>query len=99
MCQWSRGGVRVWKIRGCRKQWMEEVVLASRKPVFNIKSLTSSGKCFCVFPMQCTRVQDQLASLKSSNENLQKQTEDLISKLKEVSHRSLSVSQLMQHID
>ncbi|XP_058234959.1 translocated promoter region b, nuclear basket protein isoform X2 [Hemibagrus wyckioides] len=32
---------------------------------------------------ECTRVQDQLASLKSSNENLQKQTEDLISKLKE----------------
>ncbi|KAM9444499.1 translocated promoter region b, nuclear basket protein isoform 3-T3 [Clarias gariepinus] len=33
---------------------------------------------------ECNRVQDQLASLKSSNENLQKQTEDLISKLKEV---------------
>ncbi|XP_060722892.1 translocated promoter region b, nuclear basket protein isoform X3 [Tachysurus vachellii] len=32
---------------------------------------------------ECTRVQDQLASLKSSNENLQKQTEDLINKLKE----------------
>ncbi|KAK3516704.1 hypothetical protein QTP70_022497 [Hemibagrus guttatus] len=32
---------------------------------------------------ECTRVQDQLVSLKSSNENLQKQTEDLISKLKE----------------
>ncbi|KAF4082461.1 hypothetical protein AMELA_G00151390 [Ameiurus melas] len=32
---------------------------------------------------ECTRVQDQLASLKSSNENLQKQAEDLIRKLKE----------------
>ncbi|XP_053469607.1 translocated promoter region b, nuclear basket protein isoform X1 [Ictalurus furcatus] len=32
---------------------------------------------------ECTRVQDQLTSLKSSNDNLQKQAEDLISKLKE----------------
>ncbi|XP_053098080.1 translocated promoter region b, nuclear basket protein isoform X1 [Pangasianodon hypophthalmus] len=39
---------------------------------------------------ECARVQDQLASLKSSNENLQKQTEDLISKLKEAKEQQAS---------
>lgn len=34
--------------------------------------------------MQVARLQDQVTSLKASNENLQKQTEDLINKLKEV---------------
>ncbi|KAI5627611.1 nucleoprotein TPR [Silurus asotus] len=39
---------------------------------------------------ECTRLQDQLLSLKSSNENLQKQTEDLISKLKEAKEQQAS---------
>uniref|UniRef100_A0AAR2KP16 Nucleoprotein TPR n=1 Tax=Pygocentrus nattereri TaxID=42514 RepID=A0AAR2KP16_PYGNA len=37
---------------------------------------------------EISRLQDQVTSLKASNENLQKQTEDMISKLKEVSHHS-----------
>ena len=39
--------------------------------------------------MQLARVQDQVTSLKASNENLQKQTEDLINKLKEVLNYTL----------
>lgn len=41
--------------------------------------------------MQITRLQDQVSSLKATNENKQKQTEELINKLREVSHNCISL--------
>ncbi|XP_036437175.1 translocated promoter region b, nuclear basket protein isoform X2 [Colossoma macropomum] len=42
---------------------------------------------------EVARLQDQVASLKASNENLQKQTEDLISKLKEAKEQQASLEE------
>ncbi|XP_060773336.1 translocated promoter region b, nuclear basket protein isoform X2 [Neoarius graeffei] len=58
----------------------EELLLLSREKGSEILELKCS---LSNKDDECIRVQDRLVSLKSSNENLQKQAEDLISKLKE----------------
>lgn len=45
--------------------------------------LCISNKCFCC-DLQLNRLQDQVTSLKTSNEHLQKQNDDMINTLKEV---------------